>query len=473
CRVDDRYNGLVLRPVVALCLILPAACSRFRSTPELSKPPLEKLHPVVREEIDKAYQAALAAPKDADLSGELGMLLHAHEQRAAAETYYRRAQSLDSKSFVWPYLLGVARLDQSRFAEAETALRDALRVDPKDTNARLGLADALFSLKRIDESERHYTELAKSDPARAAVHYGLGRIAAARSNFPAAIEHLRKACRLFPAYGAAQQALGDALIKSGSAADAAPHMEMALRFKLVRPPPHDLYLDNVVRRITGPARALRWASELAARGKLPEAAARYETYLKMEEASDATYVSILGLYDRLRKDDVFLAHFKRAVELHPKSPELYRALGNFHVRRKDYGEAEAALRKAVAVNPNHAEAHATLGEVLEVRGRTEEAREHFETALKNRPSYRTVHYVFGRSLVKQGKHKEAIPHLEQALKPEDANTSVVYYELANAWRKLGDRVKADQLLREARGRVPGGQAELRERIESELSSLSR
>ncbi|MEJ2253135.1 MAG: tetratricopeptide repeat protein [Nitrospirota bacterium] len=76
--------------------------------------------------------------------------------------------------------------------------------------------------------------------------------------------------------------------------------------------------------------------------------------------------------------------FQEALRLDPNNKEVYNALGNVHLRLKEYEKAEKSFKKAVSLDSQFSEAHNNLCYVYYKTGRHEEAITSCERALANK-----------------------------------------------------------------------------------------
>jgi tetratricopeptide (TPR) repeat protein len=213
--------------VVILALVFGLAALRAQNgPPELPQLDLKEFDPLVREQVQEAYDAARSNPRDAAASGRVGMLLDVYKRRELAAEWYERAHQSDPRRFRWLYYLGSLQIVQGKRAEATTTLRTALRLDPGYLPARLKLADNLLATGEWEEAGRIYEGIVKDHPDAAEAYYGIGRIRAARRDLTGAVESYRKACELFPPYGAAHYGLAQAYRKLGDTAASEEHLRL-------------------------------------------------------------------------------------------------------------------------------------------------------------------------------------------------------------------------------------------------------
>src|SRR5258708_2799217 len=100
--------GLLVAPLLLFGCAAPKHDTPV-ALPDLPQVATGAFLPAVRQEMEKAYDAARARPQDPEANGHLGMVLHAHGQFEAAAVCYRRAMTFDPASFNWIYCLALAQ----------------------------------------------------------------------------------------------------------------------------------------------------------------------------------------------------------------------------------------------------------------------------------------------------------------------------------------------------------------------------
>ena len=107
---------------------------------------------------------------------------------------------------------------------------------------------------------------------------------------------------------------------------------------------------------------------------------------------------------------------ERALALNASLPLANRALGNLHLRAREYGDALRWTKNAVALNPHDGESHAALANILSYIGRSDEALHHLTRARELDPSNPPLwDYYTGRALVHLGSCEEALRLAGQGL----------------------------------------------------------
>ena len=120
-------------------------------------------------------------------------------------------------------------------------------------------------------------------------------------------------------------------------------------------------------------------------------------------------------YTKLKKFDLAIADYEKAIELNPVNTPALSALGYLyrnHLKQPD--KAEALYRRAVAADPRFVEARRNLGAVLAVRSRFAEAIEQWKEGLKYAPDNLLLNQYIGRAYADMGQPDAGKPFLEKA-----------------------------------------------------------
>jgi TolB-like protein/cytochrome c-type biogenesis protein CcmH/NrfG len=129
-------------------------------------------------------------------------------------------------------------------------------------------------------------------------------------------------------------------------------------------------------------------------------------------SGDAGVVLRAGLLAKvLGRFDEAIARYRRAIELDPLNPQVWRTLGNTLYYAGRHEEAAAALRKALELAPDMSNTHALLGRVSLAQVRYEDALAEMEK--EKHPFWR----LFGRALAYHalGRKKESDADLAELI----------------------------------------------------------
>ncbi len=438
----------------------------------LPKLSLQQFLPAVREQVQVAYDAVVAHPRNAAANGKLGMVLQAYGLLEGAEIAYRRAHQLAPSHFDWIYYLGQMQASQGNCDDAVKSLRKALNLNPGYLPARMKLAECLRASAQSEESETLYRAILKDHPDSAEAYYGLGKVQTARHDVRAALASYRAACNLFPEFGAAHYVLALAYRTLGEEEKSQEEFQSYEKNKETGPPAQDPLLEEVHTLNRGAAIEIRSGYDLERAGKLQEAAEAHERALKIDPVMVQAHVNLISIYGRLKELEKAEQHYRKAVQLAPDEEGAHYNYGVLMTGAGRYEEAEQAFRKALEINPSHAEARNNLGALLEQRGRFAEAEAEFQKAVAEEPGYRLAHFHLGRLLVNRGDFSAGIQHLLKTIAPEDDSTPGYLYALGAAYARAGDRESAIRYLRESRDKAQSrGQHQLVASIENDLKIL--
>lgn len=463
--------------LLILAFALPtgaARAARSESLPDLPRLNLDNFLPAVREQVRQANAAAEAHPKDADASGELGMVLDAYEQYDAAAVCYQRAHLLDPGAFRWLYYLGWVQAAQGQHEDAVATLGEAVRLKPEDRPAALRLAGNLLAIGRLDQAGDIYRTISETHPESAEAHYGLGRVAAARGDATAAAAAYLKSCELFPAYAAAHYALALAYRMLGRDTESRQQFALYQQNRTAVPPLDDPLRREVAALNRGSVAHLRRGADLEQAGRIAEAITEQQEALRVDPQAVQAHINLISLYGRQGQYDEATAHYRAALTLDPHQADVHYNYGVLLLKQGKPQEAVAAFQEAVRINPSYVEAHNHLGSVYEQQGRLDEAFRQFTLAVENRPGDRGAHFHMGRILTNQRKYGEAIQHLLKALTPEDENTPRYLYALGATYARAGNLEDALKYTRTARAQAAArGQDQLLASIEKDLRTLEQ
>jgi len=473
------------RPLALMLVLLVPFVARPAELPDLPKINMADFLPAIRQQVQRADAAARAHPRNADASGNLGMVLDAYQQYESAALCYERAHRLDLHSFRWAYYLGSIQAHQGKFDQAIVSLREALRLSPGYLPARLKLGDSVLAAGDLDESARIYKSISEGTaesgggesprrPAAAEALYGMGRIETARGDTLSATDFYRQACELFPSYGAAQYALALAYRKIGQPDQAEQYFRVYQANMSATPPVEDPLLAAVQALDLGAEAHLRRSVELEQQGRLNEAIAEQEQALAIDPQNVQANINLISLDARVGERGKAEQHFQAAVRLNPGRADAYYNHGVILTSQDKFAEAEQAFRQALRLNPYYAEAHNNLGVMLEKQGRTEDALAEYEAALQSQPNFRLAHYHVATIQARQKKYDAAIEHLLQTLEPQDESTPVYLYALAIAYGRNGNRDNAVKYIHMARDQAAArNQSQLLVSIDRDLQSLEQ
>ncbi|MGI8785394.1 MAG: tetratricopeptide repeat protein [Acidobacteriota bacterium] len=454
-------------------MFLSAFLALAVTIPALPRLDLRNFAPAVRQQVQKAYDAARLRPRDAAASGQLGMVLAAYRLNDSAVPCLELARQLDPGDKRWTYYLATVQAQRGRHDEAVAHFEEFLRQNPGDLPARLRLAESLFLSGKTALSEQFYERLAQDHPDSAVAHYGLGRARSAQRQFAAAVVPLEQACGLFPAFDAAHYALAQAYRHMGQDENARRQLDLYDPKRRAWPATRDPLQGAIEALNTSGSQRVQKALGLEAAGRKEAAIAELEQALLIDPSLTSAHSNLITLYAKQDQFEKAEQHYRALVAINPNLADSHHNYGVLLLGRQKYSEASEAFRRALEINPHYAAARNNYAYILMTEGNLEEAERNYRIAIADEPGNRQAHFSLGRILVHREKLAEAIEHFLQTLAPDDESTPNYLYALGAAYARLGDRAKALHYIGEARTRAAArGQKELLVSIERDLRTLT-
>jgi tetratricopeptide (TPR) repeat protein len=321
---------------------------------------------------------------------------------------------------------------------------------------------------RYADAAQAYEALRTLSPEVAEVHASLGLSYFQQRKFTEAVPALRQALKLKPALQNVPVLLAMSLSELGHYDEALPGLEKG--FAQSADPAvkraAGLQLQRAYTGLRRDAQAVDVALQLTRLyPKDPEllyhasrlyANFAFVTLQKLSQvAPDSVWVHLAAgeANESQGLDDGALRDYRAVLALDPRRPGVHFRLGRVLLSRsqKDNSdsrhEAEALkeFQQELELDPTHASAAYEIGEIRRKAGELDKAREFFETALKYYPEFEEARVGLGRTLVALAKPELAVPHLQKAI-ALNAASEVAYYQLAQAYRALGDAPAQEKAL---------------------------
>ncbi len=349
------------------------------------------------------------------------------------------------------WLLGVALLDQGKFADSTGLLEGVLRAAPEFGNVRVDLArsyraagraadareqlravlrqqphhplawlaygDVLVDLKQYDDARIAFERARQSDPERARIEAATTALLA--DDRKAAEELFRAVLQKDAGHVAALCGLAALSL----AADVPIDAERLLRHAL-RQSPH----VPLAWRGLGPA--------LLALGRLNEAENAASYLRAIEPDNPQSWIATAATAARLLKPEQSLAAYERAAQLQPGEVRLRTSIGHVQKTLGHRAESEAAYKAAITLDRNNAEAYWSLADLKNYHfSDVEVAAMRAVLADESRPRSGDAQLCFA---------------LGKAFEQRDQYTRAFeYYARGNALRRLDDPFDMDAFERRA------------------------
>jgi len=322
--------------------------------------------------------------------------------------------------------------------------------------------------RRYADAERAYETLRQLSPDVAEVHASLGLSYFQQRKFNEAVPSLRQALKLKPALPNVPVLLAMSLSELGRFAEALPGLEkgFAQSADAAVKRSSGLQLQRAYTGLGRDAQAVDVALQLTRLyPKDPEvlyhASRLYANFAFVtlqqlaQAAPDSVWVHLAAgeANESQGMDDGALRDYRAVLAIDPRRPGVHFRLGRVLLSRSQKGnsnggdEAEALkeFQQELEIDPTHANAAYEIAEIHRKAGALDKARELFETALAHYPAFEEARVGLGRTLVAVGKPDLAVGHLQKAI-ALNPSSEVAYYQLAQAYRALGDAPAQEKAL---------------------------
>jgi tetratricopeptide (TPR) repeat protein len=331
------------------------------------------------------------------------------------QTHYQRAQEA---------------IRQSRYDEAASEFLEIVRLNPRLAEAHANLGVVYYTQAKYSEASQAFREALKLKPSLSKAEHFLGMSEAKRGNLQEALPILEKAFKN-PTDDEWRQQTGLLLIEIYSTKldwDKTLDVLRALQ-KSFPSNPEILYI------------AYRIHSELGSKA--------ISGLVKVDSNSARLHQVTAELLESEGDFPRAVEQYRKAAEIDPKLPGIHRALA---VALLNTGRDESTLQKAhkqleveLAANPADAHSEYQVGEIYWGKFQREEAMKHFTRAVELLPNFVDALIALGKGWNSQGQPGKALASLQKAVQIDPEN-EVAHYRLAQAYRKLGKNLEAEQEL---------------------------
>ncbi|MYC74745.1 tetratricopeptide repeat protein [Candidatus Poribacteria bacterium] len=339
-------------------------------------------------------------------------------------------------------------------------------------------------LQALDRKKDHdaftaFQRAVELDPTLAGAHYQLGVLYGKQSQWKPAIDALQTAINLTPDFVDAHVRLGEAhLIGMASAKVATEPLERALQLQpdlsRARRLLGEAYLrqnriDDAIHHLKqlGRESEARYLLGLAYFQKedFTQAIPHFEAVIKRESRHAKAHFNLgncylrtgkiaegrtaLRTFERLAREEEQLSSLQRLVHNDPHRLEPRYELAELLMKRTEWELATTELKACLAIEPHDEKASELLGYIYLQIEAYPEALEVYGGLVEAYPESAIYRNSLGIVYMMLKKPRQAIGQFETATRLGTTNPQF-YRNLANAYRQIGERAKAEQAYRRYR-----------------------
>jgi tetratricopeptide (TPR) repeat protein len=452
--------------------------------------------------LEAAIQSLTAAlqqsPHDLRAINLLGIALTESGQIKEANRQFQEAIALDPHFYPARKNLAVNQFDEKRFAEAEAQFSRVLRDTPGDPIAHLYLGEISFERKDCGTAVKHYT-LGGSRIAQRSQWLMHDAECQLKQNDSAQAAGV---LRLLPQDDAADRFQGGFLLGRAGA-----YLVASELFRSARKGYRDPYIAGynqllmLIRAASYP-QAIQLFKELIAQykraelynlaaeayvktGRLQEAYDALRTATRIEPDTEDNYVDLGMLCLQYENYDLGLEILDVGIHYVPNSYRIYVQRGVMLVMRGRMEDAEKEFQRASTLAPDKPLPYVALSELWMQSGQTQkavdllrekcnlpgidfivpyifalalirsgadagmpqgaEAIRALEASIRMKSDFPRSHAELGKLLLKGGEIDRGISELKMATELDPTDSGPIY-QLGQAYRRKGEKTKADALL---------------------------
>ena len=430
---------------MALAGALLCACS----PPDL--PPLlpvatDNFLPAVQQQISDATRAVEKRPGNADVNGELGMILAAYRQHSAAARSFERARLLDDDEFRWAYYHGMVLSLNGESTAALEAFQQALVIEPEDTMVKVRMAGLLLASGDYEECGQLLDQALKEQPGDALALLSKGQLLLRQGDEQTALRVLTRASNAAQQDPSVYFALAEAHRRLVKADEAAANFAAYERLR----GNGQLQTDALMQRLTAmdatDAPLVSQARRHYAAGRIDKAAAILDQALVRNPDSLPAHLALIGI--RAEQGNFAKAdeHYERALALDPSLARLHFNLGVARQREGRLVEARQAFERALSLDPADTAVLLQLGVLAERSGRKADAKRYYQMALDVDAGFAAARQSLARLLLEAGDAAGTVALLTQFSGVPESQSAAALLSLATAYQQLGAHAEARSTL---------------------------
>jgi len=191
------------------------------------------------------------------------------------------------------------------------------------------------------------------------------------------------------------------------------------------------------------------ANGVGIRVELPKSAEAPEVRTGAGMAARLALAELLSAYPG--KVSQARAAYEQLGGEYPQSWEVQSAWARFLFRERRNDEALEHFARAAELGSTDPLTFVDYGRALGVAGREQDSLAAFQKAVKLDPARKETHFDLGLAQVRAGAWREAVAELQLAVPVTRQQASRYFYNMAYAEYRMGDAVKARELIAQGRG----------------------
>ncbi len=386
--------------------------------------------------IADAVEACRRDPGNAESFALLGRIYQGNVEPALAIESYERAIELGASDAQTPYLLALLYLDWGRTGKAAEMLRLAERRDPSYAPLYFHLGRCLLDASDPAAAVDAFRRAVELEPADANYQVGFGRALRQAGRLAEAAAALNAALAIDPQHAGAHQLLGLTLRAMGDETGAGEHLSQVRRYsvEVVR----DRWLWEAQKHAASVETHLEWARSYISAGRL-ESAVKLLSSLAARHPDRAEVFRRLGeAHIRSGEGDLAAGAYARAVAIEPYDLDTRTALADILLQQGDLAGAQEAVSYVLEAEPGDPNALTVEAAIMVRRGHADEAAGRLQSVLDRRGDLAGAHFWLGEAMMAMDRPEDAARCYERVVQLQP-DSSAARLRLQNLAGRGGDR----------------------------------
>lgn len=359
-------------------------------------------------------QALNIVPQGAYIHNALGLVYNAEERYDSAHFHFNKAKKL-IHSWSSPTLnLSSNYLDQYKYEEAKDQMNTALGKNGDNTNNYLLLAKIADLEGKLHEAEKYYTKALEIESTNLTALQGMSIVQNKKGNTLNAEKWLKKAI--------ASDSI-ETLINYGL-------LNYINNNKINRKTAESIFIDALKKRpnsslvYTQYADFLRTNTFRVNRNKLTDSL--YGKALKLNPFNESAYVGKANKFLKLRKKDLALQTYNKALLKNKLSPLLYYEKAGYYIKAyKNYKKALEFYTKAIEVDANYMPAYKAIISIYNKDNNTVQSITLLKKLTTEKPDVPEFWNLLGDTYFKDANYTDAINAYKTAVYKDKTYTKTL------------------------------------------------
>ncbi len=406
-------------------------------------PPVEGVHPALREELDAAEKKAHSLTDAPAGLADLALLYHANGYLEEAMSCYTALAELQPREARWPHLHATILAGYGEVEAAISLWQRTVELAPDYLPARLRLGDAALKANDLATAKAAYEGALKQSPDDPYAQLGLARLDLEAGRDSAARPRLEAIVRQTN-YQLGYDLIVSLYERTGELQRAAAIRGAAKASGAYRDPP-DPWADALMEKCYDSYRIAISAGAIARTGDTATALRLLERAVALAPNDVSAHFQLGSLFLQTGRLDAARDRFARCTTLAPDFSDGWSNLSETLAKMGDHQGAARALAAGLSNCPTSPGLHLLRARRLREAGRNEEAIAAYTYSIQLRPHEPPTYLELGNLLISLGRVDEGIQQMRAALALDPADPHALTV-MAFQTISLGDRAEADQWL---------------------------